>query len=149
MVDSKDKGVRAETVVRDALRTYTGLKWERVPGSGALNPVHQMKGDLYIPNEKNRYCVEVKHYAESHISHTLITGKSPQLIEWWEQTLRQSRQTNRMPMLIFKHDRSKLFVAFIEMPSANYPYIFINKDGYEFYISLLEDFITHEKPIFI
>lgn len=149
MVDSKEKGARAETVARDALRKYTGLKWERVPGSGALDEKHGLKGDLYLPNEKNRYCVEVKHYADSHISHTLITGKTPQLIEWWEQTLRQARQTNRMPLLIFKHDRSKLFVAFIEMPTSTYPYIFVNKEGYEFYISLLEDFITHEKPNFI
>lgn len=149
MVDSKEKGTRAELLVRDALRKYTGLKWERVPGSGSLDEKHGLKADLYVPNEKNRYCVEVKHYADSHISHTLITGKTPQLIEWWEQTLRQARQTNRMPLLIFKHDRSKLFVAFIEMPTNNYPYIFINKEGYEFYISLLEDFITNEQPNFI
>jgi len=149
MVDSRDKGARAETVVRDALKQVTGLGWERVPGSGALDPKHKLKGDLYIPDKINLYCVEVKHYKDCYINHSLITGVKPQLIEWWNQTLRQAEQVNKKPLLIFKHDRSKLFVAFLEMPMGSYPYIFINKDKHEFYIALLEDFIKHENPEFI
>lgn len=153
MVDSRDKGARAELLVRDTLREYTGLKWERVPGSGALNEKHGLKGDLYIPNTNNTYCVEVKHYKESAFNHSLISGKLPILLQWWEQTVRQSQQVDRLPLLIFKHDRSKLFVAFDKFPntfpSSDYPYAVFFRDGYEFNICMLTDFIIHEKPKFI
>jgi hypothetical protein len=149
MVDSRQKGATAETTVRDVLRKATGLKWERVPGSGALDAKHGLKGDLYIPQEKNHYAVEVKHYKDSHLDHSIITGKSPQLLEWWEQAKRQGRQLEKKPLLIFKHDRSKLFVAFEEMPTADYRYIFISAKGYEFYTALLEEWLDNERPKFI
>ena len=50
MVDPRAKGARAETQVRDKLRELTALNWERVPSSGALDPKHGLKGDLYVPN---------------------------------------------------------------------------------------------------
>ena len=149
MVDSREKGARAETQARDTLRKGTGLQWERTPSSGALDPVHGLKGDLYIPNKQNLYCVEVKHYKECHIDHTLITGKSPQLLDWWDQTLRQAKETKRTPLLIFKHDRSKLFCAFLDFPSESFPYVYLNRDKYELYISLLEDFLNYQQPKFI
>lgn len=149
MVDSRDKGTRAELVARDILRENTGLAWERVPGSGALDEKHQLKGDLYIPGEKNLYCVEVKHYKECHIDHTLLTGKSPQILEWWNQTVRQASQVNKKPLLIFKHDRSKLFAAYYESPIEDYNYIIVNRGNYSFVISLLELYLIHEKPKFI
>lgn len=149
MVDSRQKGATAETTVRDALRKATGHKWERVPGSGALDAKHGLKGDLYIPKEDNLYAVEVKHYKESHLDHSVLTGKNPQLLEWWEQAKRQGRQLEKLPLLIFKHDRSKLFVAFEEMPTADYRYMFISANGYEFYCALLDDWLTNEAPKFV
>jgi hypothetical protein len=149
MVDSRDKGTRAETIVRDILKDYTKLKWERVPGSGALNEKHQLKGDLYVPGEKNLYCTEVKHYAIDHFNSTLFTGKSPQLIEWWSQAIRQGEQVDKKPLLLFKHDRSKIFAAYIDMPDYNYRYVWVNILGHQFYVSTLTDWITFEKPRFI
>lgn len=149
MVDSRDKGARAETVVRDLLRSHTKLKWERVPGSGALNEKHGLKGDLYVPNEKNLYCVEVKHYAEDHLTSAVLTSKTPQLLEWWQQAVRQGLQVQKTPLLIFKHDRSKVFAAFQEMPSADYRFIFVCVCGHEFYVALLEDYLRYEQPKFI
>ena len=149
MVDSRDKGSRAETVVRDYLRTATKLKWERVPGSGALDEKHGLKGDLYVPGEKNLYCVEVKHYAEDHFTSRILSGKSPQLFEWWEQCLRQGRQVNKLPLLIFKHDRSKLFAAYDSMPNNDYLYVYVNHHiSQPFYVSLLDDFLN-DNPKFI
>ena len=149
MVDSRDKGARAETVIRDLLRAHTKLQWERTPGSGALNEKHGLKGDLYVPNEKNIYCVEVKHYADDHLTSAVLTGKNPQLLEWWSQAVRQGLQVNRKPLLIFKFDRSKIFVAFEDMPSANYRNMFINVGEHNFYVSLFEDFLKYESPKFI
>ena len=149
MVDVRAKGATAETKARDELRLLTGLKWERVPGSGALDPKHQLKRDLYVPGEKNLYSVEVKHYKDCHIDHSLITGKSPQLIEWWSQAVRQGQQVSKEPLLIFKHDRSKFFCAFLDMPESNFPFIMVSTHCHEFYISLLSDFIKYNNPKFI
>lgn len=149
MVDVRQKGATAETKARDELRRLTGLKWERVPGSGALDAKHGLKGDLYVPNEGNLYCVEIKHYKDCHIDHSLISGKSPQLIKWWEQTIRESGEVGKEPLLIFKHDRSQWYCGFKDMPAADYNYVFINKDGHEFYIAMLTDYIINNSPKFI
>lgn len=147
--DSRAKGARAETTIRDKLRELTGLGWERVPSSGALDPKHGLKGDLYVPNEKNLYVVEVKHYADDHLTSSLLTAKSPQLLEWWSQAARQGIQVGKRPVLIFKHDRSKIFAAFEEPPSTDYRYYFVCADGHSFFVSILEDYIKHEQPKFI
>ncbi len=152
MVDVRAKGAKAETDVRDVLRKATKLMWERTPGSGALDPKHLLKGDLYIPGKENLYCVEVKHYAEDHITSQLLTSKNPQIIEWWEQAIRQGKQVDRKPLLIFKFNRSKMFVAHQDMPSyidANYRTLYITACGYEFYISTLLEWLEHEQPKFI
>lgn len=47
MVDSRDKGSRAETVIKDKLKTLTGLDWQRTPGSGALDAKHLLK-EIYM-----------------------------------------------------------------------------------------------------
>jgi Holliday junction resolvase len=149
MVDSRAKGAKGETDVRDALRKHTGLKWERVPGSGALDAKHGLKGDLYVPGADNKYCVEVKFYEEDHLTSALLTGQNPQLLQWWQQTIREAGQVNKKPILIFKFNRSKMFVAQEEMPSANYRNIFIDINGYNLYVSLLEDYLINEEPEFI
>jgi hypothetical protein len=149
-VDARAKGARTETTVRDLLKKHTGLGWERVPGSGALDPKHLLKGDLYVPGRTNLWCVEVKGYAEDHLTSAILTGKSPQLIEFWQQAVRQGHQVSKQPLLIFKYDRSKVFVAFEEMPTTNrYRYIFVNCGEYEFFVALLEDWLQHEQPQFV
>ena len=149
MVDSREKGARAESVVRDTLRKATNLQWERTPGSGALDPKHLLKGDLYVVGEKNLYAVEVKHYKDDHLTSSLLTAKSPQLLEWWSQSVRQGIQVGKKPLLIFKYDRSKLFAGYQEMPTASYRYMFINAEGKELYVALLDDFLRYEQPKFI
>lgn len=150
MVDSRAKGARTETVVRDLLRKLTGLQWERVPGSGALDPKHLLKGDLYVPGRTNLYAVEVKGYAEDHINSTLLTGKNPQLLEFWKQAVRQGEQLNKKPLLVFKFDRSKIFVAFEDLPvTMAYRCILMSIEGFDFYVALLEDWIKFDQPQFV
>lgn len=149
MVDSRAKGARVETQIRDILRTWTKLGWERVPGSGALDPKHKLKGDLYVPGMNNHFCVEAKGYAEDHLTSKLLTSKTPQLIDFWKQAVRQAEQVEKQPLLIFKFDRSKAFVAFQDMPTTNrYRHLYACIDGYEFYLSLLTDWIEYEDPKF-
>ena len=148
MVDSRQKGARAESAFKDILKKHTGLQFERVPGSGALDPKHKLKGDLYIVDSSNRYCIEVKHYCDDHLTSKILTSKNPQLLEWWEQCERQGRQVDREPLLLYKFDRSKCFVAFKKEPTQMYDYLTISIGDYFFYTCLLEDWLKHEKPEF-
>ena len=150
MVDSREKGARAEAAIKKVMRDSTGLGWERIPSSGALNEKHGLKGDLYVPNEKNLFCVEVKHYAEDHFTSAILTSKNPQLITWWGQAVRQGIQVKKKPLLLFKHDRSKVFAAYEDQPTQIYTNVLVNHvDGSLFYVSLLSDWLSHENPKFI
>jgi hypothetical protein len=112
MIDSRAKGRTAELKCRDELRKLTGLMWERTPLSGALDAKHMMKGDVYVPQVNTKYCVEIKHYADDHVTTKLLTTKSV-FYDWWAQTVREAGQMSKEPLLIFKHNRSKWFVAFV------------------------------------
>jgi Holliday junction resolvase len=126
MVDSRRKGATAERKARDELRKYTGLKWERTPGSGALGPQHKLKGDLYVPDAPNFWCVEVKHYKDDQLTSKILTSKSPIFLDWWRQAVRQADQVDKEPLLIFKFDRSKWFIAWEGASFCNHPHY----DGY-------------------
>ena len=103
MVDSRAKGARGEYLVRDMLREYTGLKFERVPASGALE---YLKGDLYVPHAKNHYCIEVKNYSESPLTDRMFTAeKTNNLIRWWKKLITQAENGNQQPLLFFKYNR--------------------------------------------
>lgn len=149
MIDSRAKGRTAELKCRDELRKHTGLMWERTPMSGALDAKHKLKGDVYVPGENIKYAVEVKHYADDHISTKLLTSKSAQFFTWWEQTIREAGQMDREPLLVFKHNRSKWFAAFdnvdvgLHLQDSNVPFILLSPS--EIYICLLVDFCENEE----
>lgn len=149
MVTSNEKGARGETIIRDKLRALTNLRWERVPSSGALDPKHGLKGDLYLPGENNLFCIEVKNYEEDHLTSKILSSTNPQLIKFWEQAVRQGNQVNKKPLLLFKFARSKVFAAYQDIPNNDYNYIFISYNGHSLYVSLMEDWITNENPKFI
>ena len=95
MVDSRAKGARGEYLVRDLLRQHTGLQFERVPMSGALE---YLKGDLYVPNEKNFFCIEVKNYAESPLSDKILSQiKTNNLWRWWRKLVTQAIAGKQRP----------------------------------------------------
>jgi hypothetical protein len=145
MVDSRQKGARAENAAKGILIKHTNLDWQRIPQSGALNKSHKLKGDLYIPSKDNKYCVEVKHYKDDHISSKLLTDKKSQVQKWWEQTIRESGEVEKEPLLIFKFDRSKWFVAFETEPSIDYRWLlyFIDESTW-IYIAKLEEWLVSE-----
>ena len=151
MVDSKAKGARAEADLVKKLSQETGHNFKRIPLSGGLDASHGLKGDLYIPNSLNIYCIEVKHYADDHLTSKVLTDKNPQLEVWWDQTLREAAQISRKPLLIYKFDRSKWFVAWNDtIPNAyHYRYMCINFNGKEFFTAKLDDWLQYENPRFV
>ena len=141
-VDSKEKGARAETNARDLLRSLTNLQWERVPGSGALGAQHKLKGDLYIVEANNKFCVEIKHYASDHFTSKIFTDKTPQWYTWWEQAVRQGNQVDKEPLLLFKFDRSKWFCSHTtNIPNKAERQAKITINGQEIVVSKLEDWL--------
>ena len=150
VVDSRAKGARAEADMVKKLSDHTGHNFKRIPLSGGLDASHGLKGDIYIPNSLNIYCIEVKHYKDDHLTSKVLTDKTPQIIEWWEQTIREAAQVSRKPLLIYKFDRSKIFCAFKDMPNyTQYRWIFMNVDGHEFYTAKLDDWLKYEQPRFV
>jgi len=147
MIDSRAKGRAAELKCRDELRKLTGFNWERTPMSGALDAKHMLKGDVYVPQVNTKYCVEIKHYADDHVTTKLLTTKSV-FYEWWAQTVREAEQMNKEPLLVFKHNRSKWFAAF----TSEEPYFsildteikFLVVHPQEIVICLLTDFCEIE-----
>ena len=145
MVDSRAKGARGEYLVRDMLRNATGFQFERVPSSGALE---YLKGDLYVPHAKNRFCIEVKNYAESPLTDKIFTAsKTNNLIQWWKKLIVQAENGNQEPLLFFKYNRSPVFVCAPEPPESTDHYIFISFLGC--FVLLAEEWLTKEKVKFL
>lgn len=148
MVDSKAKGTRAENQAKELLIKYTKLGWERIPLSGALDAKYGMKGDLYIPNKNNFFCIEVKHYKDDQLTSKILTDKEPQLEKWWKQSIRQAEQVKKHPLLIFKHDRGKFFIAIEDLFETElFKHIYF--EYLDISILKLEDWLQYCNPRFI
>jgi Holliday junction resolvase len=137
-VNPRQKGAACETVVRDLLRKHTGLAFERVPGSGA----GAIKGDVHIPLKKDRFCIEIKHYADSHWNDKIFTSKTNNIVVWWTKLLLQSKQTNKEPLLIWKYNRSKFYVCTAVKPVNTDNYVDIHWLGC--YTLLLDEWLRKE-----
>ncbi len=143
MVDSRAKGQRGEYLVRDMLRVHTDLQFERIPASGAL---HYLKGDLYVPHEKNVFCIEVKNYADSPLTDKIFTQeKTSNLVNWWRKLIVQAEGGDQRPLLFFKYNRSKVFVCTEIEPSIKHMYI----SWLGCYVALAEDWLINEDTIFL
>jgi len=137
VVNPRAKGALGETKVMELLNSKTPHTFERTPGSGS----GLIKGDLHIPKFKNVFCIEVKNYAESPLSDKILTTKTNDLLVWWEKLIRQSQ--GKKPLLIFKYNRSKFFVAVDTKPTNVEKYI--DFPWLNCYIMLLDDWLEKEK----
>ena len=138
MVDSRAKGQRGEYLVRDMLRDASGLQFERVPSSGALS---YLKGDLYIPDANNVFCIEVKNYEKSPLSDKIFTNKTNYLLLWWEKIVKQAELKLQQPLLFFKYSRSKVFVV-TNIKPENTKHIHIS--WLDCYVMLAEEWLENE-----
>ena len=144
MVDSRAKGARGEYLVRDMLREATGIKFERVPASGALE---YLKGDIYVPNNKNIFCIEVKNYADSPLTDKIFTAtKTNNLIRWWKKVVQQAYNGDQKPLLFFKYNRSRVIVVTEVKPSDKTDYMYIS--FLKCYICLADEWLEAEQPKF-
>ena len=136
MVNPRAKGALGENKVKEFLDARTPYTFERTPGSG--NGL--IKGDLHIPKFKNVFCIEVKNYAESPFNDKILTSKTNDFVQWW--TKLQKQAGTQKPLLIFKYNRSKLFVGTNVKPIKVEKYIDI--PWLNCYIMLLEEWVNKE-----
>lgn len=136
MVNPRAKGALGENKVKEFLDSRTPYTFERTPGSGN----GAIKGDLHIPKYRNVFCIEVKNYAESPFNDKILTNKTNDFVQWWTKLQKQSGQMK--PLLIFKYNRSKLFVATDIKPVNVEKYIDI--PWLNCYVMLLDEWIERE-----
>lgn len=135
------KGARFEYSVRDLLTEKTGVKWDRVPLSGAGT----MKGDLYCLTNHYYYCFECKSFKDTVVQENLLSAKSNNIFSWWEQAVREAKEMNRTPALVFKKDRGKPIIAVEEeIPELNSLKINVFSMS-NVYLYLFEDWLSVKK----
>lgn len=139
MVNSRAKGARGENSVRDLLCESSGLCFERTPGSGC----GAIKGDLHVPGKKNRFCIEVKNYAESPLNDKIFTSKTNNFVVWWDKLKKQAKACRQEPLLIFKYNRSKLFVVTEIKPAVVEKFLYIS--WLNCYVMLCDEWISKER----
>lgn len=125
------------------------LDVKRVPLSGALPG---LKGDLYVPKilREFPFVIEAKHYKEIEFKN-LLTAKSNDIYMFWEQTLRETAEVNeyfgteKIPVLMFKWDRSKDFVSWSCDKISCENEFTIQAHGHKFKIALLDQWLPRAK----
>lgn len=145
MVDVRAKGAGFETDIRDKLRKVTQRSWERAPASGALNSRYGMKGDIILPattGSMSLYAIECKAYTDDQITGNLLYPSEQVFDGWWTQTLREAKQMNMKPMLVFKKNRGKHMLAVAEKIEGMNTFLHYVKAGNECYIYLFDDAIS-------
>lgn len=140
---SKIKGSAYEAKIKDKLNEeFPNIRFERVPLSGSIS---YLKGDIWTPHDTARWpwCIEAKHYATLEWNN-LLTAKTTDILNFWKQTLREAETMNKRPLLIFRWNRSKDFVAYDDYIKIE-SFIQVNSFGYNFKIALLEDWLEAVK----
>lgn len=135
---SKAKGSAFEAKIAKIFTEEFGKEFKRVPLSGALE---WMKGDIVCIKDTAwfPYTIEAKHYKEINWN-SLLTAKSSDMFSFWEQTVREAKVMDKKPLLVFRWDRSKDYVAFDDdTPVINY--IEVSSFGLKFKICLLEEWL--------
>ena len=138
------KGSRFEYKIRDMLTERTGVKWDRVPMSGAGS----MKGDLYCLTNHYYYCFECKSFKDTVIQENLLSAKSNNFYGWWDQATREAEEMNRKPALVFKKDRGKPLIAVVEEIKELNRFSLTSDLGdtyVDVFIYLFEDWLNHKE----
>ena len=134
----KIKGSAYEAKIALLLSKEFGKEFRRVPLSGAID---YLKGDIWMPHDTAwfPYCIECKHYKEIEWNN-LLTSKTTDMYSFWAQTIREADVMHKKPLLIFRWNRSKDFVAYSDEVIVD-NYIEIKSFGNQFKIALLSEWL--------
>jgi hypothetical protein len=93
-----------------------------------------LKGDLYVPHEDNRFCIEVKNYEKSPFSDKIFTNKTNYILQWWPKLIDQAAERKQQPL-----------GTDIKPKSCRYNYT----SWLDCYIMLAEEWLEEEKVEFL
>jgi hypothetical protein len=135
---SKNKGSAYEAKIAKLLTNEFKVEFRRVPLSGAID---YLKGDIWTPKDTAwwPYCIECKHYKDIQWNN-FLTSKTTDMLVFWKQTLREAEVMDKKPLLIFRWNRSKDFVAFNDELIVDH-YVEVKSFGCYFKITLLDEWI--------
>lgn len=139
---SKIKGSAYEAKIATLLSKEFNKEFRRVPLSGSID---YLKGDIWTPHDTAwwPYCIECKHYGELEWNN-LLTAKSTDILNFWRQTIREADVMSKKPLLIFRWNRSKDFVAYSDNIEVT-NYVEIKSFDCHFKISLLDEWLEAVK----
>lgn len=139
---SKIKGSAYEAKIATLLSDEFNKEFRRVPLSGAID---YLKGDIWTPHDTAwwPYCIECKHYSDLEWNN-LLTAKTTDILNFWRQAVREAEVMNKKPLLIFRWNRSKDFVAYNDEIVVD-SYIEIKSFDCFFKVSLLDDWLKSIK----
>jgi hypothetical protein len=134
----KIKGSAYEAKIALLLSKEFEKEFRRVPLSGAID---YLKGDIWMPHDTAwfPYCIECKHYKDVEWNN-LLTAKTTDMYSFWAQTVREAAVMHKKPLLIFRWNRSKDFVAYSDEVIVD-NYIEIKSFGNQFKIALLSEWL--------
>ena len=139
MVSPRQKGIRGEQQVLSMLNRLTEEEWTTTPGSGS----GKIKGDLQVIGKYNLFCVEVKFYKDCGFNSKIYTQKSNNIYKWWSKLCKQAKDMKQEPLLIFRENHGKFFVATTRKPKNTLRYMHIAWLGA--YILIAEHWLEKEE----
>ena len=138
MVNSRQKGARAEQQLASMLQRTTNETFEQTPGSGS----GKIKGDLYVKDKHNLFMIEVKFYKDMQFNQKIFTSKSNNFVAWWRKAITQAELMEQEPLLFMKQNYSQWYVATARKPLKTKRYMYINWLGA--YILLADKWLENE-----
>jgi hypothetical protein len=116
---SRQKGSRAELEIAAMFKRWwdpvnPSAVFKRVPLSGGWGDADargkfKAAGDVMTDCLRFGLCLEIKR-REGWTLDTLRRGKRSPVWAWWRQCVRSAREVDRVPMLIFRKNRSPWYV---------------------------------------
>lgn len=118
---SKRKGNTYERRIADLLTESTGVNFRRVPASGGWNKFSTkhvrtdiFTGDLVCDRSDFLCSIEVKNRVKFSFESILSSPEKAPFTEWWFQCINDANSVKLHPLLFFKPDRAKDFLAIDE-----------------------------------
>ncbi len=139
MVNSRQKGSRAEQQVASMLERASKQVFIQTPGSGS----GKIKGDLYVKDKHNLFMIEVKHYRDMAFNQKIFTQKNNNFVKWWIKAIAQAEEMQQEPLLFMKQNYSQWYVATSRKPKKVKRYMHINWLGA--YIMLADKWLENEE----
>ena len=160
-INSKSKGNNFENKISKLLTEHLSpLKFIRSPGSGARvggvnfqrfgnlyseDSLNIFVGDVVCVNESDfgltfRANIECKSYKESDSFTSLMSGSS-KVFEWMKESEIDAAKTNKIPIVVFKFNRTPTYIASTQLPESCVRMILKREDG-DIKIGLLDDVLN-------